>query len=144
MPIKLFLSETVSAIRMCRTNEKEWTMMTEWHRRWAKQQKIRRARFNFLLSKRWKWMSWDTSVGIATGYGFDSRGLIPGRGKRCSVVYSLQTGSGAHPASYPMGTGGRFPRRGVKLTTHLHLVPRSRMLELYLHFLICLPGVVFN
>jgi hypothetical protein len=34
-----------------------------------------------------------SSVGIATG-------SIPG---------SVQTGSGAHRASYPMGTGGRFP-----------------------------------
>jgi hypothetical protein len=24
--------------------------------------------------------------------------------------------------------------RGIKLTTHLHLMPRSRMVELYLHF----------
>jgi hypothetical protein len=43
----------------------------------------------------------------------------------------LQTSSEAHPASYPMGTGGPFLRvkrsRGVKLTTHLHLVPKSRM-----------------
>jgi hypothetical protein len=37
---------------------------------------------------------------------------------------------GVHPTSYPMGTGGSFLRgkssRGVKLTTHLQLVPRSR------------------
>jgi hypothetical protein len=35
---------------------------------------------------------------------------------------SVQTGSGAHPASYPMGTGGLSPGvkrgRGVTLTTH--------------------------
>jgi len=37
-------------------------------------------------------------------------GLIPGRGKRifsCSLC--VQTGSGAHPASCTMGTGGPFP-----------------------------------
>jgi hypothetical protein len=34
--------------------------------------------------------------------------------------------------------------RGVRLTTHLHLVPRSRLVELYLHSLICLHGVVLN
>jgi hypothetical protein len=43
----------------------------------------------------------------------------------------VRTGSGAHPASYPMGTRGLFPwgysGRGVKMATHLHLVPRSRM-----------------
>jgi hypothetical protein len=47
----------------------------------------------------------------------------------------VQTGSGAHPASYPMGTGGPFPRGkarpGVTLTTHPHLVPRSRMSRSY-------------
>jgi hypothetical protein len=35
----------------------------------------------------------------------------------------------AHTASYPMGVGGSSPEvnaRSVKLTTHLHLVPRSR------------------
>jgi hypothetical protein len=40
----------------------------------------------------------------------------------------IQTGSGAHPASCTMGTGGPFPGvkrgRGVTLTTHPHLVPR--------------------
>jgi hypothetical protein len=43
----------------------------------------------------------------------------------------VQTGSGAHPASCTMGTGGPFSGakrgRGVTLTTHPHLVPRSRM-----------------
>jgi hypothetical protein len=42
----------------------------------------------------------------------------------------VQTGSGAHPASYTMGTGGSFPGvkrgRGVMLTTHSLLVPRLR------------------
>jgi hypothetical protein len=38
----------------------------------------------------------------------------------------VQTGSEAHPVSYPMGTVGPFPGgkrgRGVTLTTHPHLV----------------------
>jgi hypothetical protein len=34
--------------------------------------------------------------------------------------------------------------RGVKLTTHLHLVSRSRMVELYLRSLIRLHGKVLN
>jgi hypothetical protein len=42
-----------------------------------------------------------------------------------------QTHLGAHPASYPVGTGGVHSPgqsgRGVKLTTHLHLVPSLRM-----------------
>jgi hypothetical protein len=64
------------------------------------------------------------------------------------LCHGVQTESRAHPASYPMCTGGSFPRRqsgrGVKLTTHLYLVPRSRMLELYLHSPICLHGIVLN
>jgi hypothetical protein len=41
----------------------------------------------------------------------------------------VQTGSEAHPASSTVGTGSPFPGakrgRGVTLTTHPHLVPRS-------------------
>jgi hypothetical protein len=63
-------------------------------------------------------------------YGLDSWGSIPGRGKR---FFS----SPQHPASYPMGTRGSLLRKkcgcGMKLTTHLHLMLRSRMVELYLH-----------
>jgi hypothetical protein len=48
-----------------------------------------------------------------------------------SLHHHIQNGSGAHPASYPMGTRGSFPGgksgRYVKLTTHLHLVPKSRI-----------------
>jgi hypothetical protein len=36
------------------------------------------------------------------GYMLDGQSLIPGRG-------SVQTGFGAHPASYSMGTGDSFP-----------------------------------
>jgi hypothetical protein len=47
----------------------------------------------------------------------------------------VQTGSGAHPASCTMSTGGPFPGakrgRGVTLTTHPHLVPRSLMSRSY-------------
>jgi hypothetical protein len=47
----------------------------------------------------------------------------------------VQTSSEVHPASYPMGTGGPFPGakrdRGVTLTTHPHLLSRSRMSRSY-------------
>jgi hypothetical protein len=66
-----------------------------------------------------------------------------------SLVCSVQTGSGAKPASYIMGTGGGLFPRGksgevVKLTTHLNLVTISRMVELNLHSDIRLHGVVLN
>jgi hypothetical protein len=42
---------------------------------------------------------WDNSVHIAMGYGLDSWGSIPGRGKRFVFTQRVQTGSAAHPAS---------------------------------------------
>ena len=52
-------------------------------------------------------------------------------GKSLSVLQNVHTGSGAHPASYSMITGALFGGgwncRSLKLTTHLHLVPRLRM-----------------
>jgi hypothetical protein len=48
-----------------------------------------------------------------------------------SLRHCVQTGSKAHPASHPMVIRGSFPRGkaawGVKLTTYLHLVPKSWM-----------------
>jgi hypothetical protein len=38
-----------------------------------------------------------------------SRVLIPDRSKRFFLLHCVQTGSWAHPSSYPMGTGGSFP-----------------------------------
>jgi hypothetical protein len=50
----------------------------------------------------------------------------------------VQTSIEAHPASYPMGTVGFSPGvkrgRGVTLTTHPHLLPRSRMSRSYATF----------
>jgi hypothetical protein len=42
-------------------------------------------------------------------YGQDGRGSIPGRGKRFSLLHSVQTGSEDHLPSYQMGTEGSFP-----------------------------------
>jgi hypothetical protein len=54
----------------------------------------------------------DSSVGIALGYGLDDRGstvrFLAGAGN-FYIHHRVQNGSGAHPASYPMGTGGSFP-----------------------------------
>ena len=65
-----------------------------------------------------------SSVAIATDYGLDG----PGSKKKIPVgtrFSALQTGPGAHPAS----CNGSFPEvkcgRGVLLTTHPLLVPRS-------------------
>jgi hypothetical protein len=52
----------------------------------------------------------DSAVGIATGYELDDRrSEFESRyGQEFSLLHVVQTGSGAHPASYPMGTGGSF------------------------------------
>jgi hypothetical protein len=53
-----------------------------------------------------------SSVGIALGYGLDDRGSrvrFPAGTGNFSIHHRIQTDSGAHPASYPMGTRGSFP-----------------------------------
>jgi hypothetical protein len=56
--------------------------------------------------------SHDSSVGIALGYGLDdwgSRVRFPVRAGNFSLHHRVQTGSGALPVSYTMGTRGSFP-----------------------------------
>jgi hypothetical protein len=51
-------------------------------------------------------------AGIALGYGLDdlgSRVRFPAGAGNFSLHRRVQNGSGAHPASYPMGTRGSFP-----------------------------------
>jgi hypothetical protein len=50
-----------------------------------------------------------SSVGIAMDYCLDDRGSLPSRGKRFFLLWKVQTGYGAHPAPYPMGSWGFFP-----------------------------------
>jgi hypothetical protein len=54
----------------------------------------------------------DSVVGIENGYGLDDRGV----GVRVPVwsrkfLHVIQTGSGVHPTSNPMGTGVKLPGR---------------------------------
>jgi hypothetical protein len=67
----------------------------------------------------------DSAVGIATGYGLDGRGVgvrLP-VGPRFSLLRVVQTGSGAHPASWCRG---------------------QEYADLYIHFHIRLHGVVLH
>jgi hypothetical protein len=51
-------------------------------------------------------------VRIVSGYGLDDRAIgvrSPERAKDFSSILCVQTGSAAHPAFCPMGTGGPFP-----------------------------------
>jgi hypothetical protein len=85
--------------------------------------------FNFL--KHYKYF-FPGSGSIVSDYGLDDRAIgvrSPAGAKDFSSSLCVQTGSGVHPASCTMGTGGLSPGvkrgRGVTLTTHPHLVPRS-------------------
>jgi hypothetical protein len=51
-------------------------------------------------------------VSIESGYGLDDQAIdvrSPAKEKNFSFIVCVQTGSGAHPASSTMGTGGPFP-----------------------------------
>jgi hypothetical protein len=70
---------------------------------------------------------------------FDLREIgvrYPAEAKDFSSNLCVQTGSQTHQASCTMGTGGPFPGaksgRGVTLTTHPYLVPRSIMSRSYI------------
>jgi hypothetical protein len=59
----------------------------------------------------------------------DNQSSIPDRGERIfPLSLFVQTGSGAHPASYQMGTGGPFSgakaRPGREADHSPHLVPK--------------------
>jgi hypothetical protein len=71
-------------------------------------------------------------------YGLDDLAIgvrFPAGAKDFSCSLCVQTGSGAHPASCPKGTGGPFPggkaRLGRDADHSPHLVPRSRMSRSY-------------
>jgi hypothetical protein len=85
-----------------------------------------------------KFRSRSSSVSIVSDYGLDNREIevrSPAGAKDFSSNICAQAGSEAHPASCTMDTGGPFRRakrgRGVTLTTHPHLVPRSGMSRSY-------------
>jgi hypothetical protein len=57
-----------------------------------------------------EWRSRDSAVGISTGYELDDkRGRSSSHGRVKNFLHVVQTGSMAHPASYPMGIWGSFP-----------------------------------
>jgi hypothetical protein len=77
--------------------------------------------------------SWVSSFSIATDYGLDYQMIrvqFPVGAGNFSLQHHVQTSSRTHPASYPMGTRSSFPGSKAagawKLTTHCHLVSRSK------------------
>jgi hypothetical protein len=71
-----------------------------------------------------------SSVSIVTRSPTGRPGSIPVMAKMLCLRYRIQTGSGGHPASCPMGTGDSFlgiKRPGREADHSLSLVPRLRM-----------------
>jgi hypothetical protein len=62
--------------------------------------------------------TWGSLFSIVSDYRLDDRGSIPGKGIGFSSSLCVQTGSGAHPVSCTVGTGGPFPgaKRGRGVT----------------------------
>jgi hypothetical protein len=78
-----------------------------------------RLLWNFLHSPQVKFR-------IFPGYWQDGWGSIPGRSRDFfSLPHRVQTGSGAHPFSYPMYTA--WEGLWISLHTYLHIVPRLRI-----------------
>jgi hypothetical protein len=73
-----------------------------------------------------------TSVNIVSRHGMDHRAievLSPVEAKTCSTL-CVQTSSGAHPASYPMGSAGPFLGTKARQGRHTdHLPPSSTEVE---------------
>jgi hypothetical protein len=62
--------------------------------------------FSRFISKTTQWIS------VQLGYGLDDRGSrirFPAGSANFSLHHRVKTGSGAHPVSYPMGTGCPIP-----------------------------------
>jgi hypothetical protein len=68
-------------------------------------------------------------VGIATGYGLDSRDSIPDRSK--IFLLSIASRPAVKPTQPPIQWVPRALSLEVKLITHLHLVPKLRMMQQY-------------
>jgi hypothetical protein len=90
--------------------------------------------------------SWDSSVNIVSDYRLDDLATgvqSPAEAKDFSSSLCVQTGSGAHPASCTMGTGGPFS--GVKARPERDaehspiLMPRSRTSNRYISSPSCRP-----
>jgi hypothetical protein len=81
------------------------------------------------------------------GYGLDGRGSISDKGK--NFLFSTTSRSTLGPTQPPISgvlaaISPGVKRRGVKLTNQFHLVPMSRIVELYLYSSIRLRGIVLN
>jgi hypothetical protein len=83
-----------------------------------------------------------------TDEGLDDRISIPGRGK-AFFFYFIASRLALGPTQAPIQRVQGMISSGlsgwvVKLTTYLHLVPRSKIVELYLHSRTLLHDIALN
>jgi hypothetical protein len=86
--------------------------------------------------------SWDSSVGIVTGYGLDGLGSYPIRGK--VFLFSMMSKPALGPTQplIQWVLGAIAPGSKVVVAGSFHLELWSRVVELYLHSPICPHGIV--
>jgi hypothetical protein len=84
--------------------------------------------------------SQDSPVGTVMGYGLDGPGCIP------SSVRFFSSRPAPAPTQPPIQwvLGALLQSKAAELTTLLHLMPQSRIVELYLHSPICHHGIMFK
>jgi hypothetical protein len=78
--------------------------------------------------------------------GWTARVRFPER-QNFNLLYSVQAGSGARPASYPMGTGGDFPGVERPRSEADHSPPSNAEIkndEAIPPIPLCLYGIVLN
>jgi hypothetical protein len=82
--------------------------------------------FNFLQSV----VEAEVAQSVVSGYGLDDQVRYPAKAKDFSSSLCVQTRSGAHPASCPVGTGGPFPGGKTRLGRDAdHSLPSSAEVE---------------
>jgi hypothetical protein len=90
----------------CENCEVSWSLVNE---KWNAEM---HENVQFLCRPITLYVSRVSSGSVVSEYGLDDRAIgvrSPAGAKDFSSVLSVQTGSGAHPASCTMGTGGPFP-----------------------------------
>jgi hypothetical protein len=65
-----------------------------------------RAQLNLALHR----LGVELELRLATGWTAKESGFKSRQGYEFSLPHVVQTGSGVHPASYPMGAGGILPK----------------------------------
>jgi len=74
-------------------------------------------------------MLWASQFRESTSYETENRSSIPGTGGDFVFI----TSTGAHPTSYPIGTGGAFPRGKAAGTLMFISIPQYAISGAYRH-----------